>query len=316
MADAKLVWAPARYHILESANNCFTIISDKTSLTCKRCNVAHTKKGVETLADGHYLRAPVTLKSNALEPAKTACSVLDFAGAWGGTIALTTPAYIASSGLGAAQSIITEYGLAIDSEKLVRNTVLTSFTKEKLDEVCNTNLGNTTVPLTSFCPAPNDETLYLARMFSHLVNDKTFKSGCFAIGKIKGKNTIKIAFSGDQTKAQASITLSEPDVRQLSLYGGAKVEVLPAENELWSGYVGEFKTTKGKPAELTVKHCAESKLFADPEDEYESVVVIWLGSGLMSENYALNNQRSRGSVMLPCETCRGFLSHYLTVRST
>ncbi|WP_440974594.1 hypothetical protein [Pseudomonas koreensis] len=316
MADAKLVWAPVRYHILESPNNCFTIISDKTSMTCKRCNVAHTKKGVEQLANDHYLRAPVTLKTSALEPAKTACSVLDFAGAWGGTIALATPVYPTPTGLGAAQSVITEYGLAIDTEKLVRTTLLSSFTKKKLDEVCNTNLGTTTSPLTSFCPEPNDETLYLARMFSHLISDKTFTSGCFAVGKIKGKNAIKLAFSGGKEKAQASITKSEQEVRQLASCGGTEVTVLPAENDLWADYVGGFKTQKGKPAELTVKHCAESKLFADPEDKYESVVVVWLGSGLMPASYSLDNKRSRGSIMLPCETCRGFLSHYLTGRST
>lgn len=315
MANTKLVWKSTGYHILESNNQCFTIISDKTSLNCNRCNTGHYKKSISTLADGRYLRAPITLKTSDLEQAKTACSVLDFGGGWGGTIVLATPAYQTHSGLGAAQSVITEYSLAIDNEKLTRNGILTSFTKEKLNEICNTNLGNTTAPLTSFCPEPNDETLYLARMFSHLVSDKKFDSGCFAIGKIKGKSTFKIAFSGNKKKARASITLSEPDVRQLALYSGAEITVLPPENDLWSDYVGEFKNLNGKPADLTIKHCAESKLFADPEDKYESVVVIWLGSTLMPANYALNNQRSRGNVMLPCENCRGFLAHHLTERS-
>lgn len=315
MAHAKLVWEPTKYRVLKSANNCFSIISDKTSLTCKRCNVAHSLKTIETLSDGQYLRAPVTLKTSQLDAAKTSCSLIDFAGAWGGTIALTTPAYATPSGVGAAQSVIAEYGLAIDSEKLTRANLLKNFSKEKLDDVCNASLGNTTQPLTQFCPEPNDETLYLARLFAHLTSDKSFKSGCFSIGKLKGKNAFKLAFSGGKEKALQSINLSAAEVNQLRQCGETEITVLPAENDLWSGYVGEFKTTSGKLAELPVKHCAESKLFADPHDQYESVVVVWLGSAPMPEGYALNDQRSRGSLMLPCQTCRGFLAHYLTGRS-
>lgn len=316
MADVKLMWKNETYKVYPPPTaTCFTYIAKTTSngvIECETCKVNHTLSAPSALAEGSYLRVPVIIKTAELPTAASVCKDIAFA-AWDKKALLNTK-HATTTGIAAPQLLINEYALAIASEKQTRENILRLFDKETFDDVCNKGLSDSTVPLTTFCPAPNDETLYFARAFFHLIKDIELPSGCFAIGKLKGENNIKIAFSGKKENAESSIDKTTAAKNTLQLFSGGEISLLPAANDLWSTFVNEFKTPSGKQAELTVKNCAESKLFADPELKYDSVVVVWLGSHPMPAYYALNNKRSKGDLMLPCESCRGFLAHHLTDR--
>jgi hypothetical protein len=316
MADVNLIWKNETYKVYPPpAATCFTYIAKTTidgKIECETCKVNHTVAAPSALAEGSYLRAPEIIKTAELTTAASVCKEIVFA-AWNKKALLNTK-HATTTGIAAPQSIINEYALALANEKQTRTNFLSLFDKETFDDVCNKGLSDSTIPLTTFCPAPNDQTLYFARAFFHLIKDIELPSGCFAVGKLKGENTIKIAFSGKKENAESSIDQTTAAKNTLQLFSGGEISLLPAANDLWSTFVNEFKTPSGKPAKLTVKNCAESKLFADRAFQYDSVVVVWLGSDLMPEHYALNNKRSKGDLMLPCDSCRGFLAHHLTDR--
>lgn len=312
MADKQLMWKSETYNIyMPPAPTCFTYMVpiSKPGIACATCNVLHPLSTPATITEGNYLKIPIILDENELVTAANAIKLVQFAPWYTGVLSAS---HATTTGIATSEKEIEAYKKDLLAESQIRATIFSEKAKELFIEKCNENLGNTTVTLTKFCPPPNKTTIRYARIFYHLIKDVAgIQSGCFSIGQLtSGK--IKIAFSGSEKSAKASIATTTDQVNTLATWSPVEVSTLAAVNEEWAKYVGEFESVSDPDEELQAKHCAESKLFSDLTLCYESVAVMWIGANPMKEAYAINSQRTKGHLMLPCDSCRGFLSHFLT----